>query len=187
MELPPAHRRFKTNRIFIGINVALRRRLGKALVEKIKSGPLLQWILERPFFIQTLEELTCKQELADEFYVSFRKELENPETGVVDIYCPFSSSSRWQLVEPQLQRALKKGVKLTVYTLSPNAYFVRNKKHHAKVIEWLRMNGAEVWEQNFMYEKAIFFDSRLAFVGSSNVFSAFGPPTTDIMLRFEVP
>ncbi len=171
--------------------MALRKRIGKTLAKRAKSGILFQKVLERPFFEAAIKELKCKDLDVDDFYQDFKKELKSDKTKEVEIYCPFTSELRWQKIEPWLARAFKRKVKIVVYINSIENPFIHSKREvfHQKVIDWLKKNGGEVLEFKFMHQKGVFFDDRLAYVGSLNIFSfsPLGRETTDIMLRFEVP
>ena len=163
--------------------------MGKALAKRAKSGPLLQRVLERPFFEEAFNELRCKDLDVEEFYHELKMELTNENTGEVEIYCPFTGKHRWEKIKSQLTDALARGVQMTVYINSIENHFVRNKKFHQEVIDWLKTKGIDVFDFKFMHQKGVFFDNRLAYVGSLNVlsFSPLGKETTDIMLRFDVP
>jgi HKD family nuclease len=102
-------------------------------------------------------------------------QLINIEPDSLILICsPFLSSPAVEKYLGLIETATRRGVKITIYTLSPDHRSIRDKEMHRRLIEKLRKAGAEVRERMNMHEKAVVAlgdKTKVAYFGSLNPLS----------------
>ena len=111
-----------------------------------------------------------------------------PETRIL-IYSPFLYDEAVERYLGVMETATKRGVKIIVYTLTPEHRSIRWKDKHKTLIEKLRKVGVEVKERMNMHEKAVIVldeENMVAYFGSLNPLSKY-KGKADYMLKFTHP
>ncbi len=126
-----------------------------------------------------------------EFILELQSQIVNAERGThVFIYTPYIDEEGLEYFSGILKTALDRGVRITVYTLSPEHWTIKNKELQKKLIDKLREDvKVEVKVRRIMHEKAVIIlgpKTRIAYIGSMSTFSRY-KEGTDYMLRITQP
>jgi hypothetical protein len=66
---------------------------------------------------------------------------------------------------------LKRGVTITIFSLTPEAYIEDGREHHAELLNQLAAAGIQVNQQNRCPERYAVIDQSLVWYGSTNLLS----------------
>jgi hypothetical protein len=125
---------------------------------------------------EVCSEVVDKQEVSNSIFGSvgywevFEKDILSAEKSIV-ISSPFLSSRKVGWLVDQLEILLKRGVTITIFSLSPEAYPEDGREHHGELLERLASAGICVKTQNHCYERYAVIDQSLIWYGSMNLLS----------------
>jgi len=153
----------------------------KSLVE---SSPILKPVLDR-----LKPEALTPEKFDEEFWAKLNALKEGSE---VFIFSPYLSWKRIYDYRKAMEEAIKRGVLITVHTLHPDHWSIKNKKKHdscIKLLEGIKVgeNGVNVVLRRNMHEKAVIIrgEENVAYFGSLNVLSKVDMEKGgDYMLKF---
>ena len=168
----------------------LRLKYGPLVKLAEKSSLFLNFVEKRPVLKPILERLKPQPLLPEDFVDELQRLIVNarPEARIL-IYSPYLYDEAVERYLGVMETATKRGVRIIVYTLTPEHHSVRWKSKHRALIEELRKAGVEVRERTNMHEKAVIVldgDNMVAFFGSLNPLSKY-KGKADYMLKFTHP
>ena len=168
----------------------LRLKYGPLVRLAERSSLFLNFIERRPVLKPILERLKPQPLLPEDFINELQRLIVNarPEAKIL-IYSPYLYDEAVERYLGVMETAAKKGVKIVVYTLTPEHYSIRRKNMHRSLIEKLRKAGVEVRERTNMHEKAVIVldgENMIAYFGSLNPLSKY-KGKADYMLKFTHP
>lgn len=168
----------------------LRLKYGPLVKLMENSQTFLKLVENRPLLQPVLEKLRPQPLYPENFVEELQRLLIDIEPGSPILICsPFLYSPAVEKYLGLVETATRRGVKITIYTLSPEHRSIRDKETHRKLIEKLRNTGAEVRERMNMHEKAVVAlgeKTKVAYFGSLNPLSKY-KGKADYMLKFTHP
>lgn len=123
----------------------------------------------------------------EEFVRELQRLIVNAEAEArIIIYSPYLYEKAVERYLTLMDTAIKQGVKIIIYTLTPNHPSIKRKNKHKILIEKLRKVNAEVRIHKNMHEKAVIIlckENKAAYFGSLNPLSKY-KGKADYMLKF---
>ena len=125
---------------------------------------------------EVCSEVMDKQEVSNSIFDSlgywtvFEKDVLSAEKSIV-ISSPFLSSKRVEWLADQSEILQKRGITVTVFSLSPEEYPEDGREHHTDLLERLALAGICVKTQNHCHERYAVIDQSLVWYGSLNLLS----------------
>ena len=155
-----------------------------------KSSLFFDFIESRPILGPVLERLKPQPLMPEDFVSELQSLIVNAESDAkVLIYSPFLYDEAVEKYLRVMETAVKQGVKIIVYTLTPEHHSIRRRNMHEALIKKLRDVGVEVRESKNMHEKAVVAldkETMVAYFGSLNPLSKY-KGKADYMLKFTHP
>ena len=121
-------------------------------------------------------EVMDKQEVSNSIFDSigywevFEKDVFSASKSIV-ISSPFLSSRKVEWLVSQSEMLQRKGITITVLSLSPEAYPEDGREHHAELLKRLTSAGICVKTQSHCHERYAVIDQSLVWYGSMNILS----------------
>ena len=168
----------------------LRLKYGPLVKLAKKSNLFLNFVENRPVLKPILERLKPNPLLPEDFISELQKQIiEAKPNARIIIYSPYLYDKAVEKYLGVMETAIKRGVNIIVYTLTPGHYSIRRKGIQEALIKTLKEIGVEVRERKNMHEKAVIIldqEKRVAYFGSLNPLSKY-EGKADYMLRFDHP
>lgn len=175
----------------------ISKRMEKLKELRLKYGPLIKLLERNERFRELLEKRPMIANLIEKFKPEilepsvfeskFREDLKAAEADVL-IMSPFVTSKRVADLADILKEVVAKGAEVEVQLLNEEHPSVRNKEDHRKAVQALENLGVNVVRREYMHEKTIIIDNKVAYLGSINCLSKYSyERKDDYMLRYTHP
>ena len=121
---------------------------------------------------------------SDNYWDVFGKDVLSARARVI-ISSPYLAARRVTWLCSGYETLLRRGVTVTVFTLSPDEYPEDGRDHHSQLIQSLKESGVRVVPQKNCYERYAVIDDTLVWYGSLSLLSK--AKEDDGMMRLESP